>query len=162
MQVESLIKTFKQYKENYNIKGSLDHKQFCEALEVDEGELVYLLCYMFVMLCGECARSNERAENLERENEVLNNCINGYIKNKREKQAAMVESGLPIAKNRKKNLSLLDMQINMLGYTDEELLEYYEVSRTTLWRWKKELVEKLDYLKKHKRCKKVLVGNELK
>ena len=49
-------------------------------------------------------------------------------------------SGMPIAKKRTKNLMDLSFQMS-LGETDAELMEYFEISKTTLWRWKKELEE---------------------
>ena len=51
-----------------------------------------------------------------------------------------VSAGLPIAKKTKKNLTDLSFQMK-LGATDKELMEYFEISKTTLWRWKKELEE---------------------
>lgn len=52
-----------------------------------------------------------------------------------------VSAGLLIAKKTKKNLTDLSFQMK-LGATDKELMEYFEISKTTLWRWKRELAEK--------------------
>ena len=46
---------------------------------------------------------------------------------------------MPIAKKKSK---LGELRLLMkLGNNDEELMEWFKISRTTLWRWKKELKE---------------------
>jgi DNA-binding Xre family transcriptional regulator len=49
---------------------------------------------------------------------------------------------MPIAKRKKKDLSYLRLAIR-LGATDKELMKDIGISRTTLWRWKKEMNERL-------------------
>jgi hypothetical protein len=64
-----------------------------------------------------------------------------YQGNKRDVQAAKVSGGLPIAKNKRKDLMGLKLQMHF-GLTDKQLMEYFQISKTTLWRWKKELAER--------------------
>lgn len=139
---ERLICTLKEWKEKYNIKGNMDAKRFCIELGLNYNELVYLLSYFLVLCYKEVQKLDSEAYDLRAENEKVNELLNDMCKgNGRAIQMAKVISGLPIAKKKKKNLVNLDLEI-MLGATDEELMDYFEISKTTLWRWKKELAEK--------------------
>ena len=86
-----------------------------------------------IILCG--VREKERE--LKRCEDMIDGITKG---NGRLKQMVSVASGMPIAKKSKKNLADLAFHIR-LGFSDEELQKYYNISRTTLWRWKKELEE---------------------
>ena len=79
---------------------------------------------------------------LREENKRLCRLVNNMCHdNGRIVQMAKVMSGEPIARKKTKNLMELSLQIK-LGLTDEELMENFKISKTTLWRWKKELEEK--------------------
>ena len=145
MQLENLINLFVSNQKLHKIEGRIDPIPVYEALNVDEAGLVYFFCRLFIIFFRDLQRHKDRICELERENEVLQEAINNHIKNGREKQAALVQSGLPIAKKQRKNLFILDGDIK-LGYSDEEIMRMHGISRTTLWRWKKELEE----LKKQK------------
>lgn len=139
---ERLICTLKEWKEKCNIKGNMDAKRFCIELGLNYNELVYLLSYFLVLGYEEVQKLDSEAYDLRAENEKVNELLNDMCKgNGRAIQMAKVISGLPIAKKKKKSLAHLDLEI-MLGATDEDLMDYFEISKTTLWRWKKELAEK--------------------
>lgn len=146
MQLESLLNLFVSNQKLHKIEGRMDPRPIYEALNVDETGLAYFFCRLFIIFFRELQCHKDRICELERENEVLQEAINNVIKNRREKQAALVSCGLPIAKKQRKNLFILDGDIK-LGYTDEEIMRLHGISRTTLWRWKKELRE----LKKQKK-----------
>ena len=139
--VDDIITTLKGLQKKHNIKGSMDAEKFCERLDLDINGLVYLLSYMFVEAFREIKEADDELHKLRAENERLNRLLNDKCQgNGRRIQMAKVMSGMPIAKKKKKNLMDLSFQMHM-GSTDAELMEYFEISKTTLWRWKKELEE---------------------
>lgn len=139
--VDDIIKTLKDLQERHDIKGSLDAGKFCMGLNLNINGLVYLLSYMFVSAFREIRELNDELYKLRAENERLNRLLNDKCGgNGRRIQMAKVMSGMPIARKPKKNLMDLSFQMS-LGMTDKQLMEYFEISKTTLWRWKKELEE---------------------
>ena len=140
--VDNIIKTLKGLQEQHNIKGRMDAGKFCMGLGVDINGLVYLLAYMFVAAFKAIKEADDELHKLRAENERLNRLLNDKCQgNGRRIQMAKVMSGMPIARKQKKNLTDLSFQIS-LGATDKELMEYFEIGKTTLWRWKRELAEK--------------------
>ena len=140
--VDSIIKTLDEIQQKYEIRGKMDAGKFCMELKLDIKGLVYLLSYLFVLACEEIRELDKEISKLREENRALNVILNERLQNNgRTAQMVKVSAGLPIAKKAKKNLSDLSFQI-MLGSTDKELMEYFGISKTTLWRWKKELAEK--------------------
>ena len=140
--VDNIIATLKEMQEKYKIKGSMDAGQFCMGLGLDINGLVYLFSYLFVAAFKAIREADEEISKLRAENKVLNEILNDRLQNNgRTAQMVKVSAGLPIAKKARKNLTDLSFQMK-LGATDKELMEYFEISKTTLWRWKKELAEK--------------------
>lgn len=139
--VENIIITLKQIKEKNKINGAVDAVKFCTELGVSMNELVYLFSYLFVEAFREVRELDDERRRLKEENERLNKLLNEMCHgNARSIQMAKVKSGMPIAKKSRKNLVELELQI-MFGLSDKELMEYFNISKTTLWRWKKELGE---------------------
>lgn len=122
-------------------------EDFCEALGMDIDSTIYALVVLFM-------QENKRALNLRdqnsrviRRNELLEESLDtAYKGNGRLRQMALIQSGLPIANNKKKSLADLRLRIK-LGETDKEIMEAYGISRTTLWRWKKEMQEEEQRIK---------------
>lgn len=140
--VDDIITTLKGLQKKHNIKGSVDAGKFCMGLDLDINGVVYLLSYMFVSAFKAIREADDELHKLRAENERLNRLLNDKCGgNGRTIQIAKVMSGMPIAKKQKKSLMDLSFQMS-LGATDKELMEYFEISKTTLWRWKKELAEK--------------------
>lgn len=139
--VDDIIITLKGLQKKHNIKGSMDVDKFCIGLDLDINGVVYLLSYMFVSAFKAIREADEELRRLRAENERLNRLLNDKCEgNGRRIQMVKVMSGMPIAKKQKKNLMDLSFQMS-LGTTDKELMEFFEISKTTLWRWKKELEE---------------------
>lgn len=139
---DNIIATLKDIQKKHNISGSMDAGKFCMELGLNMNGLVYLLSYIFVAAFQTIRETDNELRELRAENERLNMLLGEKCQgNGRTIQMAKVMAGLPIARKPKKNLTDLSFQIK-LGATDEELMEYFEISRTTLWRWKKELAEK--------------------
>lgn len=139
--VDNIIATLKEMQEKHKINGSMDAGKFCMGLGVNINGLVYLLAYLFVAAFKAIREAEDEISKLRAENKVLNEILSDRLQNNgRTAQLLKVSAGLPIAKKSKKNLVDLSFQIKM-GSTDAELMEYFEISKTTLWRWKKELEE---------------------
>ena len=69
--------------------------------------------------------------------DTLEESIDEIIERKQQKQAILVKNGKHI-KGRKGSISDVDLMMAM-GYTDKEMMEDLGISRTTLWRYKKEI-----------------------
>uniref|UniRef100_UPI004056723B helix-turn-helix domain-containing protein n=1 Tax=Acetatifactor sp. TaxID=1872090 RepID=UPI004056723B len=131
-------------KAEHNIKA----EEVCEMLGLDVDTTIYALMMLFL-------RENKRAINLKnqnsrviRRNDMLEESLDtAYKGNGRLRQMALVQSGMPIANKKKKSLAELSFRME-LGETDKEIMEAYGISRTTLWRWKKELEEEEQRLKR--------------
>lgn len=140
--VNNIISTLKEIQKKNNISGSMDSVKFCTELGVNMNELVYLFSYLFVEAFREVRELDDERRNLKDENTRLNKMLNEMCHgNARTIQMAKVRSGLPIARKKRCNLVELELQI-IFGLSDEELMEYFEISKSTLWRWKKKLKEK--------------------
>lgn len=139
---DSIIATLKEIQKQHHISGSMDAVKFCTELGLDFDGLVYLLSYLFAEAFKEIREADDELHELRAENKRLNMLLGDKCQgNGRTIQMAKVMAGLPIAKKSKKSLADLNFQL-MMGATDKELMEYFEISKTTLWRWKKELAEK--------------------
>ena len=128
-------------------------EEFCEKLGMSVDSVMNALLILFLM-------ENKKALNLKAQNGhvVLRNDLlekslaESYKGNGRLKQIALVQSGLPIANKKSKCLADLKLRIR-LGENDQELMKEYGISRTTLWRWKKEIEEE------DKRIKEIVKKN---
>lgn len=139
---DEVIKTVKWMQEKYDIKGEADAEKFCRELGVDVNGAVHLLACLFSVMFKGFRKENDEICRLRAENKMLNKVLNStYRDNGRIIQMSKVMAGEPIARKKTKNLMELSLQIK-LGLTDEELMENFKISKTTLWRWKKELEEK--------------------
>ena len=122
-----------------NIKGECDADLFCDTLGLNIREVVYLLLFLFLRKEFEAVKYRDAYLEMERKYKHMEEALNDAYQNGNRKQAALVKSGLPIAKKRSR-LGELRLLLK-LNNTDEELMKYFDISRTTLWRWKKELKE---------------------
>ena len=139
--VDNIIIMLKEIQKKNNISGNVDAVKFCTELGVSMNGLVYLFSCLFVAAFKAIREADEEISKLRAENQVLNDILGDRLKNNgRTAQMVKVSAGLPIAKKARKNLTDLSFQMK-LGSTDKELMEYFEISKTTLWRWKKELAE---------------------
>ena len=140
--VDNIIIMLKEIQKKHNISGNVDAGKFCMELGVSMNGLVYLFSYLFVEAFREVRELDEERRRLREENERLNKLLNKMCQdNGRSVQMAKVMSGMPIAKKKRFNLVELELQI-MFGLSDKELMDYFEISKSTLWRWKKILAEK--------------------
>jgi DNA invertase Pin-like site-specific DNA recombinase len=105
-------------------------------------ELTYILFHHMEKAIKSMYKYASEKDQLAYDNVYLRRALESkYQGNKRDVQAAKVSAGLPIARKQKKNLADLKFQM-YLKLTDKQLMEYFGISKTTLWRWKKELAER--------------------
>jgi hypothetical protein len=128
--------------ENKALRGKCDSQAICDELGVDMDELTYVMFRVLDKAFNSMYKSSSDNERLVRDNLFLQKSLESkYQGNKRDMQAAKVSAGLPIARKQKKNLADLKFQM-YLKLSDKQLMEYFGISKTTLWRWKKELAER--------------------
>jgi len=139
IRAKDAIEHIKNLREELNIKGECDSDLFCESLNANIGEVVYLLLFLFIRKEFEAVKYRDAYYEMERKYKYMEEALNNAYQNGNRKQAALVKSGLPIAKKRSR-LGELRLLLK-LNNTDEDLMKYFDISRTTLWRWKKELKE---------------------
>ena len=140
---ENIAEYMKDIKEKQEIAGRLNSKAFAERVGVSLDELCYLWAKIFVRQEAENVRLRDAYNKIRRKNEILEESLNTLTKNNVEKQQLMVKAGLPIAK-KSSRLSYIRLLMK-LGSTDEELMEFCGISRTTLWRYKKEIKEREEH-----------------
>ena len=140
---ENIAEYIKDIKEKQEKAGKLNSKAFAERVGVSLDELCYLWAKIFVRQEAENVRLRDAYNKIRRKNEVLEESLNTLTKNNVEKQQLMVKAGLPIAK---KSSRLSEIRLLMkLGDSDKEIMKTCGISRTTLWRYKKEIKEREEH-----------------
>ena len=139
MRARDTIEHIKALRDELKIQGECDVEEFCDSLKMNIGEVVYLLIFLFIRKEFEAAKYRDAYYQMERKYKYMEEALDQAYQNGNRKQAALVKSGLPIAK-KKSRLGELRLLMK-LGNNDEDLMEWFDISRTTLWRWKKELKE---------------------
>ena len=139
MRARDTIEHIKALRNELKVQGECDAKEFCDSLKMNIGEVVYLLIFLFIRKEFEAAKYRDAYYQMERKYKYMEEALDQAYQNGNRKQAALVKSGMPIAK-KKSRLGELRLLLK-LGNNDEDLMEWFKISRTTLWRWKKELKE---------------------
>ena len=122
-------------------KDNFDCAAFCGKLEMEPEKVIRVLIVLFIREHNEKWKLRDEVSQLIREKDRLDKILDDvFAGNGRLKQMAEVAKGLPIAKKKNKNLIGVKVMLRM-GLTDKEIMEEYKISRTTLWRWKKEILE---------------------
>lgn len=122
-------------------KDNFDCASFCDRLEMEPEKVIRALIVLFVKEHNEKWKLREEVSQLIRENDRLDRILDDVFHgNGRLKQMAEVSKGLPIAKKKNKNLIGVKVMLRM-GASDMDIMKEYNISRTTLWRWKKEIAE---------------------
>lgn len=133
----ALAEYLKEIKEQRKVRGKANVNFYMEKLDMSVEELVHLLLFAVVNANGKYARIRDLYTASEKERMRLNDILKGQFTSGAKMQTALVKSGKPIAK---KSSRLSEMRLRIkLGSTDEELMEWLNISKTTLWRYKKEL-----------------------
>lgn len=137
--MEQIVNYLKIQKETTKLHGEMDIDLLCNEMNMKPEELVYFLVGICLMESKHKALWKDKFLQEERKSTWLNETIHNLENNGNRIQKTLVKSGMPIAK-KKSRLSELKLRL-MLKNTDEELMRSFDISRTTLWRWKKELKE---------------------
>ena len=133
----ALAEYLKEIKEQRKVRGKANVNFYMEKLDMSVEELVHLLLFAVVNANGKYARIRDLYTASEKERMRLNDILKGQFTSGAKMQTELVKSGKPIAK---KSSRLSEMRLRIkLGSTDEELMEWLDISKTTLWRYKKEL-----------------------
>ena len=133
----ALAEYLKEIKEERQVHGKANVNFYMEKLDMSVEELVHLLLFAVVNANAKYARIRDLYTASEKERKRLNDILKGQFTSGAKMQTALVKSGKPIAKKLSR-LSEMRLRIK-LGSTDEELMEWLNISKTTLWRYKKEL-----------------------
>ena len=139
MDWKEISEKMKEFKESNRITGIGDVEFYCYELGLSEGEVAHILSEMYQSKVYELARYHYEYNILKRECDIEEEALDRAYDNKNQKQRSLVKASLPIAK---KELTLpeLDMELG-LGFSDKIIMMKHGISRTTLWRRKKELEE---------------------
>lgn len=121
------------------LKGSYNAGEISRQLGVSVNELVFILVGIMLWQDHRAVQQKDKIFSLEKELDIKNESIEVLSKgNGRQRQMALIQSGLPIARKKRKDLVELDFML-YTGASDKELEQYFQISRSTLWRWKKEI-----------------------
>lgn len=141
---DDLSKLIQLYQKYYNLEGEMELGEVSSLLGLSDKETVYTLFKLFVILNNTVWNQNEEIEKLKERNRVVEAALDDITENGNQKQTALVKHG---AKVRGKKFSLMELELYLnLNYSDGEIIKLMGISKTTLWRRKKELEE----LKKEK------------
>ena len=145
---EDLQKLIQLYQKYYNLDGEMELEEVSSLLGLSDKETVYTLFKLFLILNNTVWNQKEEIEKLKERNRVVEAALDDITQNGNQKQTALVKNGNKI---RKSKMTLLDLKLVMkLDYTDQEIMDYFEISKSTLWRRKKELEEEERNKKKDK------------
>ena len=137
---EDLQKLIKLYQKYYNLDGEMEMEEVSSLLGLSDKETVYTLFKLFLILHNTVWNQKEEIEKLKERNRVVEAALDDITQNGNQKQTALVKHG---EKLRGKKFSLMELELYLkLNYDDEEIMKCMGISKTTLWRRKKEL-EKL-------------------
>ena len=137
---DDIQKLIQLYQKHYNLTGEMDLETVSSLLGLSEKESVCTLFKLFVILNDTVWRLQEENENLKELVKVTEAALEEVTQNHNEKQTALVKNGLKI-KQRKFSLIELDRYLK-LGYDDKKIMKEMGISKSTLWRRKKELLER--------------------
>lgn len=137
---DDLSKLIQLYQKHYNLNGEMELEEASGILGLSEKETVHTLLKLFVILNNTVWNQKEEIEKLKERNRVVEAALEEVTQNHNEKQTALVKNGLKI-KQRKVSLMELDGYMK-LGYSDKKIMEIMGISKSTLWRRKKELLER--------------------
>ena len=136
MRLDNCVRIINYFKELYGLEGDMDSEALAKSLNMSTGELFYVLFNVFVKFYKNEIKLIREINSLKEENKTLRAALDDVYANGQKKQNAIVKHG----KLRKEKMTATDLKFFIeLGYSDEEIMKYFEISRSTLWRKKKEL-----------------------
>ena len=139
MRAKDLLNWIKYYKNEYHLDGTFNLEEISKHFNITDEESTYILLRIFVILHDQNVELRRENELLKERSAAIEASLEEAYKNPNQRQTALVKNGLKI---RKRKMTLTDLKLFMkLNYTDQEIMDYFEISKSTLWRRKKELEE---------------------
>ena len=143
---ESIAKFIKMQREEQGISCELSEEElniYLNTVELTEKQFISTLLALYVKSITHNEKITTAYNEEHNKNVALNKTIEElkkvYKLGGKQVQATKVKNGHRYNK-KKGSLNELQMLINM-GATDEQIMEQYGISRSTMWRWKKQLAK---------------------
>jgi len=139
MNKEHYIRVLNNYKEKFENKEAIDPVEIATKTNLNASDLVCLLFSLFIMLTEEIIRLRKDNAALKERIQVSDKALKEAYENPNKRQNALVKNGLKI---KKEKMTIDELRLyRELDYTDEDIMNIAGISRSTLWRKKKELEE---------------------
>lgn len=143
MRHEDIANFIKKQKERFGITGSLSEEQlrvYLETTSMSREEFIFTLITLYVNSITESERIRSAYNDEHNKNAALNKTVE-ELKSKvgmtgRQVQMAKVRNG---AQYNKKHGTVNELRVlKEMGLTDEQIMQRYGISKSTMWRWKKQ------------------------
>lgn len=143
---ENIAKFINQQKEQFNISGELSEdliNMYCETLGVNREQFMFILISLYINSVTQSDKVRAAYNEEYNRNLALNKTINDlkekYKLGAYKVQASKIKNGVQY---NKKQGSVRELRTLLeMGLSDAEIMERYKISKSTLWRWKKQLKE---------------------
>lgn len=146
MRHEDIANFIRKQKERFGITGSVSEEQlkiYLEATSMSREEFIFALITLYVNSITESERIRAAYNDEHNKNEALTKTIeelrqkNGMTG--RQVQMTKVKNGVQC---NKKHGTVNELKmLKEMGLTDEQIMQRYEISKSTMWRWKKQMQE---------------------
>lgn len=133
---ERIIGFIKELQEAHDIQGEYDVDFFCKELGLSVEGVVYLLANLTLKMSNNAVQTVISYKQLKRRYDLTWETLKETYESGRTAQIERVKNGYTTASK----MMLRKAEYNFykkIGYTEEKIMEEMQVSRTTLWRWKK-------------------------
>lgn len=146
MKNEDIANFIKKQRERFGVTGNLSNEQieiYLQTVGVEQSEFIFTLLTLYVNAVTENERIRSAYNNEYNKNTALNKTIeemkNSYRMTSRQVQMSKVKNGV---KYNKKQGSVNELRmLKEMGLSDEQIMQRYGISRSTMWRWNQRLVQ---------------------
>ena len=146
MKNEDIANFIKKQRERFGVTGNLSNEQieiYLQTVGVEQSEFIFTLITLYVNAVTENERIRSAYNNEYNKNTALNKTIeemkNSYRMTSRQVQMSKVKNGV---KYNKKQGSVNELRmLKEMGLSDEQIMQRYGISKSTMWRWNQRLVQ---------------------
>lgn len=146
MKNEDIANFIKRQRERFGVTGNLSNEQieiYLQTVGVEQSEFIFTLITLYVNAVTENERIRSAYNNEYNKNTALNKTIeemkNSYRMTSRQVQMSKVKNGV---KYNKKQGSVNELRmLKEMGLSDEQIMQRYGISKSTMWRWNQRLVQ---------------------
>lgn len=146
MKNEDIANFIKKQRERFGVTGNLSNEQieiYLQTVGVEQSEFIFTLITLYVNAVTENERIRSAYNNEYNKNAALNKTIeemkNSYRMTSRQVQMSKVKNGV---KYNKKQGSVNELRmLKEMGLSDEQIMQRYGISKSTMWRWNQRLVQ---------------------